>query len=115
MKEIYVDNNATTKVDEAVFEEMRPYFCELYGNPSSMHFFGGQVQKKVDGRETASPRSSALLLKRSSLPLAAPRATTQPSAPHSRSFRSGATSSRRESNTPPFSPYAATSPSAVTA
>ncbi len=48
MKEIYLDNNATTKVDEAVFEEMRPYFCELYGNPSSMHFFGGQVQKQVD-------------------------------------------------------------------
>jgi len=48
VKEIYADNNATTKVDEAVFEEMRPYFCELYGNPSSMHFFGGQVQKKVD-------------------------------------------------------------------
>ncbi len=48
MREIYADNNATTKVDEAVFEEMLPYFCELYGNPSSMHFFGGQVQKKVD-------------------------------------------------------------------
>jgi cysteine desulfurase len=48
MKEIYLDNNATTKVDEAVFAEMRPYFTELYGNPSSMHFFGGQVQKKVD-------------------------------------------------------------------
>ena len=47
MKETYLDNNATTKVDEAVFEEMRPYFCELYGNPSSMHFFGGQVQGKV--------------------------------------------------------------------
>lgn len=47
MKEIYLDNNATTKVDEAVFEEMRPYFCELYGNPSSMHYFGGQVQSKV--------------------------------------------------------------------
>ncbi|MDD2854596.1 MAG: cysteine desulfurase NifS [Desulfuromonadaceae bacterium] len=27
---------------------MRPYFCELYGNPSSMHFFGGQVQSKVN-------------------------------------------------------------------
>lgn len=48
MKEIYLDNNATTRVDEAVFEEMRPYFCELYGNPSSMHFFGGQVQSKVN-------------------------------------------------------------------
>ncbi|NMC75143.1 MAG: cysteine desulfurase NifS [Geobacteraceae bacterium] len=48
MKEIYTDNNATTRVDEAVFQEMLPYFCELYGNPSSMHFFGGQVQKKID-------------------------------------------------------------------
>ena len=52
MKEIYLDNNATTKVDEAVFEEMRPYFCELYGNPSSMHFFGGQVQSKVTEART---------------------------------------------------------------
>ena len=58
MKEVYVDNNATTKVDEAVFEEMRPYFCELYGNPSSMHFFGGQVQKKID---EARKRTAALL------------------------------------------------------
>ena len=58
MREIYLDNNATTKVDEAVFEEMRPYFCELYGNPSSMHFFGGQVQKKVD---EARNRVAALL------------------------------------------------------
>jgi cysteine desulfurase len=58
MREVYVDNNATTKVDEAVFEEMRPYFCELYGNPSSMHFFGGQVQKKID---EARKRTAALL------------------------------------------------------
>lgn len=58
MREVYADNNATTKVDEAVFEEMRPYFCELYGNPSSMHFFGGQVQKKVD---EARNRTAALL------------------------------------------------------
>lgn len=58
MREIYLDNNATTKVDEAVFEEMRPYFCDLYGNPSSMHFFGGQVQKKVD---EARNRVAALL------------------------------------------------------
>jgi cysteine desulfurase len=58
MREVYADNNATTKVDEAVFDEMRPYFCELYGNPSSMHFFGGQVQKKVD---EARKRTAALL------------------------------------------------------
>ncbi len=58
MKEIYLDNNATTKVDEAVFEEMRPYFCELYGNPSSMHFFGGQVQGKTT---EARSRVAALL------------------------------------------------------
>ena len=58
MKEIYLDNNATTRVDDAVFDEMRPYFTELYGNPSSMHFFGGQVQKKVD---EARGRVAALL------------------------------------------------------
>ena len=48
MKTVYVDNNATTKVAPEVLEVMLPYFSEYYGNPSSMHFFGGQVQKKVD-------------------------------------------------------------------
>jgi cysteine desulfurase len=48
VKTVYVDNNATTKVAPEVLEEMLPYFSEYYGNPSSMHFFGGQVQKKVD-------------------------------------------------------------------
>ena len=48
MKTVYVDNNATTKVAPEVLEAMMPYFSEYYGNPSSMHFFGGQVQKKVD-------------------------------------------------------------------
>ncbi|NWF91397.1 MAG: cysteine desulfurase NifS [Syntrophaceae bacterium] len=48
MKTVYVDNNATTKVAPEVLEAMLPYFSELYGNPSSMHFFGGQVQKKMD-------------------------------------------------------------------
>ncbi|MGR3173454.1 MAG: cysteine desulfurase NifS [Candidatus Scalindua sp.] len=43
-----MDNNATTKVDEEVFEEMKPYFTSLYGNPSSMHTFGGQVGKKIE-------------------------------------------------------------------
>ena len=48
MKTVYADNNATTKVAPEVLEVMLPYFSEYYGNPSSMHFFGGQVQKKVD-------------------------------------------------------------------
>ena len=36
---IYLDNNATTKVDEAVLEEMLPYFKNEYANPSSMYDF----------------------------------------------------------------------------
>jgi len=48
VKTVYVDNNATTKVAPEVLEEMMPYFSELYGNPSSMHFFVGPVPKKVN-------------------------------------------------------------------
>ncbi len=52
MKTVYFDNNATTKVAEEVYEQMGPFFCELYGNPSSMHTFGGQVGRKIrDARE----------------------------------------------------------------
>ena len=47
MKTIYFDNNATTKMDEQVFEEMKPLFSELYGNPSSMHTFGGQIGHRI--------------------------------------------------------------------
>ena len=44
---IYTDNNATTKVADEVLEEMLPFFGDLYGNPSSMHTFGGQVGHKI--------------------------------------------------------------------
>ncbi len=47
MKTIYLDNNATTQVAPEVLSEMLPYFRELYGNPSSMHTFGGQVARKL--------------------------------------------------------------------
>ncbi|MDH3393128.1 MAG: aminotransferase class V-fold PLP-dependent enzyme, partial [Desulfobulbaceae bacterium] len=44
---VYMDNNATTRVAPEVVEAMLPYFSDLYGNPSSMHSFGGQVGEKV--------------------------------------------------------------------
>lgn len=48
MNTIYLDNNATTNIAPEVFEEMLPYLKELYGNPSSMHTFGGQLHRKVE-------------------------------------------------------------------
>ena len=48
MRTVYMDNNATTRVADEVLEEMLPYFSEYYGNPSSMHTFGGQVAHKLD-------------------------------------------------------------------
>jgi cysteine desulfurase len=47
MNVIYLDNNATTQVALEVLEAMLPYYRELYGNPSSMHSFGGQVAQKI--------------------------------------------------------------------
>ena len=45
---VYLDNNATTKVAPEVTEAMLPFFTDRWGNPSSMHFFGGRVMADVD-------------------------------------------------------------------
>jgi cysteine desulfurase len=49
---IYMDNNATTRIAPEVIEAMMPFLTDYYGNPSSMHTFGGQV-----GREVAKARA----------------------------------------------------------
>ena len=54
MDVIYLDNNATTKVAPEVVEAMLPYLSEFYGNPSSMHSFGGDVAEKIkEARQNA--------------------------------------------------------------
>ena len=45
---IYLDNNATTRVDPVVVAEMLPFFTEHFGNPSSMHGYGAAVGGKIE-------------------------------------------------------------------
>jgi len=45
---IYLDNNATTKISPEILDAMMPFLTEKYGNPSSMHFFGGEIGKYLD-------------------------------------------------------------------
>ncbi len=44
----YFDNNATSRVDPRVVDAMMPFFLEYWGNPSSMHRFGGQVARHIE-------------------------------------------------------------------
>jgi cysteine desulfurase len=61
MSIIYLDNNATTEVAKEVLEAMLPYFRDLYGNPSSMHSFGGQVAQQIrEAREQVAALIGAL-------------------------------------------------------
>lgn len=57
-QKIYLDNNATTKVDDEVLNTMLPYLKEQYGNPSSTYSFGKEIKEKI----TESRRLIAKLL-----------------------------------------------------
>jgi cysteine desulfurase len=48
METIYLDYNATTRIDPAVAAEMKPYLADYFGNPSSIHEFGAQTKLAVE-------------------------------------------------------------------
>jgi cysteine desulfurase len=58
MQHIYFDHNATTPVAPLVLDEMRTCLAEVYGNASSIHYFGQQAKERL---ETARRRVAALL------------------------------------------------------
>ncbi|WP_407416267.1 cysteine desulfurase NifS [Methanobrevibacter sp.] len=45
---MYLDNSATTQVSEEVFEEMKPYFTEEFGNPSTLYGIGRESKKALE-------------------------------------------------------------------
>ena len=48
VRQVYLDNNATTLVDPAVFEAMTPFYLEDYGNASSIHALGQKARAAVE-------------------------------------------------------------------
>jgi cysteine desulfurase len=63
MRRVYLDNNATTPIDPEVYEAMRPYLVEHYGNASSIHWFGQQARTAI---EAAREKVARLINARSS-------------------------------------------------
>lgn len=56
MSRIYLDNAATTPIDPEVFEEMKPYFLEKFGNPSSIYSYGRETRLAIENARKAVAR-----------------------------------------------------------
>lgn len=48
MKSVYLDNNATTMVDETIYDKMSPFFVKEFGNPNSLHLYGTSIHKEMN-------------------------------------------------------------------
>ncbi len=57
MKQIYLDNAATTKVDEQIVKAMLPYFSEKFGNASSQHLVGQEAKRALEESRLVIARS----------------------------------------------------------
>ncbi len=92
-KIIYLDNNATTRLDPAVLEEMLPFLSTYYGNPSSGYQFGAQVRDAIElARERVAALARLRAERRSSSPAGGRSRTTARSIPLWRSTLRASTS-----------------------
>jgi len=76
MRRVYLDNNATTPVAPEVLAAMQPYFADEFGNASSIHHHGQHTRAAVESARESVARLLGHALRRSSLPVVAPRAIT---------------------------------------
>ena len=77
MKEIYLDNAATTAVSNEVLTEMLPAFNETFGNPNSLHSFGREALKMVDAATLKELKENAFIYEGVTLEMLMGQMTTQ--------------------------------------